>query len=512
MSRPVGSCCVVLHTHLPWVAHAGTWPVGEEWLHQAWSTSYLPLAALLQRLAAEGRRDVLTLGVTPVLHAMLDDPYLLREQHTWLGYWQTRAAQLGASGRHPDVAAIEHRRAAVALDRFERDWAHGGTPVLRSLGDSGVVELLGGPATHPFQPLLVDDRVVDAQLGVGLDDHALRVGTRPRGIWAPECGYRPGLETSYAAAGVEHFVVDGPTLLGSVDDPTATATGWTVGDSDVVAFGRDLDVTYRVWSPRSGYPGGRWYRDFHHFDHDTGIRPFRVSGRHVADHEKRPYDADRAQAAVHADAADFVDVVRRRLVDLAERRGRPGLVVVAYDTELFGHWWAEGPEWLEAVLRMLPDAGVTLQTLRSAAATGHVGGSVALRPGSWGSGKDWRVWDGVAVEDLLSDARDVQHRLLDVVDKVTDAQPGQRVPALDQLAREAFLLLASDWAFMVTKDSAAPYARERHAAHLARFSQLADALASGRDDAARRIAARLGEVDGAFGHLDARRLARRTAG
>ena len=513
MTQPVGSCCIVLHTHLPWVAHAGTWPVGEEWLHQAWSSSYLPLVDLLARLAAEGRRDVLTLGITPVVHAMLDDPYLLREQHTWLGYWQTRATQLGASGRHRDVAALEHRLATRALRWFEDGWSHGGSPVLRALADSGVVELLGGPATHPFQPLLVDDLLVSAQLETGLDDQALRLGRRPEGIWAPECGYRPGLERTYAAAGVRRFVVDGPTLLAAGGaDAAATGAAWTVGDSDVVAFARDLDVTYRVWSPKSGYPGGKWYRDFHHFDHDSGVRPFRVSGREVPDHEKRPYDVDRARAAVAADAADFVDVVRRRLVSLAERRRRPGVVVVAYDTELFGHWWAEGPQWLEQVLGALPSAGVRLTTLRGAVDDGHVAGSVELGPGSWGSGKDWRVWDGAAVRDLGEESRDVQHRLLDLVDKVVAARPGQRVDALDQAAREAFLVMSSDWAFMVTKDSAATYARSRHAAHRARFAELADLLMAGRFDVADRLAARLRQVDGVFGHLDARRLASRPLG
>jgi len=510
VSQQVGTCCVVLHSHLPWLAHAGTWPVGEEWLHQAWSSSYIPLADLLSRLADEGRRDVLTLGVTPVLHAMLDDPYLLRANHTWLGYWQTRAVELAASGRFPDVAAGEYRRATHALSSFDKRWRHGGSPVLRDLSDSGVIELLGGPATHPFQPLLVDRLFVDAQLGVGLDDQRLRLGTRPRGIWAPECGYRPGLESSYADAGIGHFLVDGPTLLGSArDDPLATGSGWRVGDTDVVAFGRDLEVTYRVWSPRSGYPGGPWYRDFHHFDHPTGIRPYRVTGKSTADHDKLPYDAARAAVAVHADALDFVDVVRRRLIEIAERRGRPGMVVVGYDTELFGHWWLEGPDWLETVLRLLPEAGVRLSTLAGAVEAGHVTGRVALRPGSWGSGKDWRVWDGAAVSDLVEQSQDVQHRLIDIVDKTTAARPGQRLAALDQLAREAFLLTASDWAFMVTKDSAASYARSRHEAHLARFDELANLLSSRRDDAADRVAARWRSVDGPFGHLDARRLARR---
>src|SRR3954467_9868426 len=94
----IGTCCVVLHTHLPWLAHHGAWPVGEEWLHQAWSASYLPVVDVLQRRGAEDRTDLVTLGVTPVLAAQLDDPYCLREFHTWLGYWQTRAAGFLASG------------------------------------------------------------------------------------------------------------------------------------------------------------------------------------------------------------------------------------------------------------------------------------------------------------------------------------------------------------------------------------------------------------------------------
>ncbi len=496
----VGTCCVVLHTHLPWLAHAGAWPVGEEWLHQAWATSYDPVTELLERLAAEGRTDVLTLGVTPVVAAMLDDPYLLREHHTWLGTWQVRAAGLAA---RPDaspalraVAAYEWRLATRALERFESRWRHGGAPVLRALADAGVVELVGGPATHPFQPLIADDRLVDAQLRVGLDDAAIRLGARPSGIWAPECGYRPGLETHYARHGVTHFLADGPTLLGS---GVATSAAYTVGESDVVVFGRDLDVTYRVWSPRSGYPGGRWYRDFHTFDHGSGFRPARVTSRRTAPEAKRPYDPDAARAATRADAVDFVRVVVERLRAL----GPDALTVVAYDTELFGHWWHEGPAWLEQVLRLLPEAGVRLTTLRRA--TDLVAGRVDLKPGSWGSGKDWRVWEGEAVADLLAESRDGQRRLLDVVDKRHRDDPRRgRDAALDQLAREAFLVMSSDWAFCVSKDSAAAYARARHETHVRRFDELADALESRHERRASAVAQRFRATDGPFGHLDAR--------
>jgi len=498
MSAPVGTCCIVLHTHLPWLAHHGAWPVGEEWLHQSWASSYLPVIDVLERLAGEGRRDLLTLGVSPVLAAQLDDPYCLREFHTWLGFWQVRAEGLAGSGPGSD----EFRRATGALAAFERSWRHGASPLLRRLTDAGAVEVLGGPATHPFQPLL-DDRVARFALRTGLDDAVLRTGTRPEGIWAPECGYRPGLEDLYAAEGVRRFVVDGPNLLRA---GRSTADAWTVGSSDVVAFARDLDVTYRVWSPKKGYPSGAWYRDFHTYDHDSGLRPARVTSTRTAPHEKAPYDPQRGRAAAQADAADFVSVVRRRLLDLAGARdGRPALVTVAFDTELFGHWWHEGPAFLEQVLRLLPEAGVNVTTLRGAVEAGHVGGAVDLGEGSWGSGKDWRVWAGEQVADLVDNGARVQKQLLDLVDAELGAWPrrSSRRADLDQLARDALLTLASDWAFMVTKDSAAHYARSRAAGHLADFTGLARAVEAGRGV---DLAARQRATDGPFAQLDARLL------
>jgi 1,4-alpha-glucan branching enzyme len=473
-----GSFCLVLHSHLPWLPHHGTWPVGEEWLYQAWAHSYLPVVELLHRLAEEGRRDVLTLGVTPVLAAQLDDPYALRACHDWLGNWQLRAQFAATTWREPmlrDLAAAEFRAAAHALEQFETRWRHGLSPLLRSLTDSGVVELLGGPATHPFQPLLRQD-VRRFALRTGLDDAALRVGRAPAGIWAPECGYAPGMESDYQAEGVR-----------------------PVGSSDVLCFGRDLEVTYRVWSPKAGYPGDAAYRDFHTFDHPSGLKPSRVTGKHVPPHEKKPYDPALAAAAVRRHARDFTDTVVARLRSLRARHGRPGLVVAAYDTELYGHWWHEGPAWLEAVLRALPEAGVRVTTLRGAIEAGHVGEPVDLPASSWGSGKDWRVWDGEQVSDLVNAGAALQEELLAV------PPVPYRDPVRDQLVREALLTLSSDWAFMVTKDSAADYARRRAKVHGDRFAELAALLRADHSSRFARAEALRAE-DGVFGRLDARGL------
>ena len=107
-----GQFSLVLHTHLPWLAHHGRWPVGEEWLYQSWAAAYLPLLRVLRRLAAEDRRGLITLGLTPVVMAQLDDPYCLDGMHRWLANWQLRA-QEAATVHTPTGAAAGSATEAV---------------------------------------------------------------------------------------------------------------------------------------------------------------------------------------------------------------------------------------------------------------------------------------------------------------------------------------------------------------------------------------------------------------
>lgn len=494
-----GMFALVLHSHLPWLAHQGRWPVGEEWLYQSWADSYLPVVRELRTLADEGRTELLTLGVTPVLAAQLDDSHSLDGMHHWLGNWQLRADEAAAS-RDPDRRALghrEHRRAADALRDFETHWRHGGSPLLRGLADDGAVELLGGPSMHPFQPLL-DPRLRTFALREGRADAVRRWGRATDGIWAPECAFTSGMENDYARAGVGHFMVDGPALHGD------TSAGRPVGTSDVVAFGRDLSVSYRVWSPKSGYPGHAAYRDFHTYDHATGLKPARVTGRHVDGPDKAPYDPALAAAAVRGHVDDFVDVVRDRLRSERDRTGAPALVVAAFDTELFGHWWHEGPAWLAGVLRALPEAGIRIGTLNRARRDGFVGTPVELPDTSWGSGKDWRVWAGEPVHDLVDLNAEVTATALAAVD--AGGGTGLRDRVADQILRETMLTLSSDWAFMVSKDSAAHYARERAHKHAHAVREIAEARIRGHHDRAAALASGWNQADDLFPDLDARRL------
>jgi 1,4-alpha-glucan branching enzyme len=266
-ATPPGEVALVLHTHLPYLRHHGVWPVGEEWLFQAWGTSWLPLTRLLEELAEEGHREVLTLGVTPMVAHQVADRRLAADLGTWLGgqVWRSEEQRWhhGMPREVRDLSTFFWRRFQGLADYHADVESRGGLlTVWASLERAGVIELLGGPATHPYLPLQTDPALIDAQLADGLASHARWSGAPPRGVWAPEMGYRPrgpvadatadpavvdahgtptlprtgpelpGLEEHYAAHAVSHVLVDAPTLIraaGGADQD------WTVGRASAAA-------------------------------------------------------------------------------------------------------------------------------------------------------------------------------------------------------------------------------------------------------------------------------------
>ena len=500
-----GAFCLVLHSHLPWLPGHGVWPLGEEWLHQAWVESYLPLVAELDSLAAEGHRDVLTLGVTPILAAQLDHPRMVADAATWAGLWEMRAREMGG---HPDphrrrIADYEYAAAVRARGLLASRWAGGGSPVLRSLRDSGVVELLGGPAAHPFLPLLLPEMATLA-LEAGLCDSTSRLGERPRGIWSPECGYSPALAGVLGGAGVGHFIVDEQTVRDAGGHPHAA---WRVAGTSVQAVPRDLEVTNLIWSSRSGYPAAGPYRDFHAREEYTGIHLWSITHPDALLEHKGRYDPEAARAQVERDAAHFAGAVRQRLTSLAEANGMPGLVVAAYDTELFGHWWHEGPAFLGRTIRALRAAGVHVTTVERALAEGHVAGDLDLGPGSWGAGKDFSVWSGPAVREIAHENEWLQRRWLDLMRRERDhGDLRTRRPDLDQLLRTLFNALSSDWAFLVTRGQSVDYASRRADRHRRDFHALAQLIEGGRREEACAEADRQARSDRTFPALDVRTL------
>jgi 1,4-alpha-glucan branching enzyme len=445
-AQPKGRITFVLHSHLPWVLGHGGWPVGEEWFYQAFAHSYLPLFQTLARLGEKGFRNIASLGITPILAAQLDDPRALGGCDSWLNNWQLRALDLPKN--HP-LRSYELSQAQYTLDNFRLHFSRGASPIIRSLIDDQVVEFLGGPATHPFTPGLNPD-IAEIALRIGLDDAARRYGTSPTGIWVPECAYRPGQEAVYQRLGITHFMVDEPAVA-SVGGRASTP--YRLGDSEVIIAARDARVSDLVWSHERGYAGSAVYRDFHLIDADHGLKLSAVGNK---TQEGKPlYDPQKARVQVEVDARNFVRELKNAFAQQPDSNEGFPTLVVGIDTELLGHWWHEGITWFERVIELLPESGIITSTLEEVTSSSQT--SIKLPESSWGSGKDWSVWNGERVSDIVLAHDQSQNYVLDLIDHGTCTSMH-----LNQL----MLQLSSDWAFMVSRESAEQYARDRVANHV----------------------------------------------
>ena len=399
--RDRGELAIVLHSHMPYVEGFGTWPFGEEWLLEAIASSYLPLLRVLEGAAERGAQDVATVGITPVLADQLALPALgarfdrfMREvRHDC---HRLDSEGLDAAGHHGEAAAVRRSAGdyAWAADDFGRRKGDL-LGALRALRDTGTIDLWASAASHAVLPLLATEQGLRLQLATGIGAHERSFGAWSGGFWLPECAYRPGLEESLAVAGVRMFCVDQTAHWSALDHLEPVAVGGSV------AMPIDWQTIALVWDAR-GYPADDAYRDYH-AQTINGMRAWTNGGA--------PYDHDAAAARARVHARDFVDRVIARIDTYRAARGRPALVVCALDTELLGHWWYEGPSWLEEVFVVARERGLALTSL-PAALERHEARERSPEESSWGVGKDLRTWDSPRVADLVWSARAAELELV----------------------------------------------------------------------------------------------------
>jgi 1,4-alpha-glucan branching enzyme len=444
-----GALALVLHSHMPYVEGFGTWPFGEEWLWEAVASVYLPLLDVIDGAP-------LTLGLTPVLcdqlEAMRGEPGERYLRHLREVVGAIHAEDSAGLERGGEAAlASEVRRAggeyAAAEDAFERR----GRDLLAAFRSLERVERWASAATHALLPLLASDAGRRLQLATGTASHQRRFGEWGGGFWLPECAYEPGLERDLADHGVRCFCVDQSAVPGFDHlRPVATEAG-------PLAVPIDWDTVELVWNERAGYPADGVYRDYHRRTiHD--LKPWDNAGA--------PYDRDAALARARRHARDFVARAASRLAD-------GGLLCCALDTELLGHWWYEGRDWLAAVLEEAPRAGLELVTVSEGLERVEPQ-RASLAPSTWGSGKDLSTWDSPRVGDLCVAARRAELRTV-----AAAARRAEPRAALERAARELLAMQSSDWAFMATRELAGDYPRARMEHHGRELEAALAALADG---------------------------------
>ncbi|HTR88480.1 MAG TPA: 1,4-alpha-glucan branching protein domain-containing protein, partial [Solirubrobacteraceae bacterium] len=444
--RDNGALALVLHTHMPYVEGFGTWPFGEEWLWEAMACCYLPLLDVLDR-----REAAVTVSLTPVLGDQLGA--------AGIGERFGRFVEETRRFTHEEDAAGLRKAGLEGLaEELERAWREdyeGALARFRARGGDlvrGFGEHVSWTcsATHAVLPLLASDACVRLQLHAGVAGHLERFGEGWRGgLWLPECAHSGELEPLLTGAGARGTCVE---LTGRLGLGAAGHLRPVRSDGGLVLFPVDRRTISLVWS-EGGYPADGAYRDYH---------------RHTVHHHNPwcngggAYEHELAKARAREHAEDFVRRVRERLTRAG--RGLPGggLVVCALDTELLGHWWYEGLTWLDEVFEQCAIQGLELVGLDDAAerfepaAAGEVVGEESWRASSWGRNGDLSTWSGAGVAEMAFGTRAAE---LATLAGALDGRAGRTA------VRELLALQSSDWAFMVSRGIAVPYARERFEGH-----------------------------------------------
>ena len=528
--KPAGFLTFTLHAHLPYVVNHGTWPHGMEWLHEAAAETYLPLLRMLGRLERDGIALHCNLNLSPVLMEQLAHPVFISEFPKYLTRKIVSAredeaffAQSGEA-HYAETARFWQRFFSTALEEFEAL----GSSIISGFvrfHKAGLIEIMTCGATHGYMPLLGTDESVRAQVRTGVRAHLKHIGEYPKGIWIPECGYRPagfwnypvamadgspapagfdrvGIEQVLSESNLNYFFVDthlvesamdmpSPYELRSGTVPSASAAEAMAGyDARALyqpyyvdgpydkryattVFPRDPRTGVQVWSGDSGYPGDGNYVDFHKKRWPGGHRYWRVTGPKVDMADKEPYYPQDATAKVQAHASHFVHLVHEALKSgLGDEV--PPILCSPFDAELFGHWWFEGPLWLEAVARILHDypIGVELTSCTNYLEQYPRGGWIAMHEGSWGAEGTNQVWLNAETSWTYTHIYPAELYLRDVCTegKWRGSELGKKV--VQQMCREVLLLESSDWQFLITTGAARDYAELRFLTHNDQFLEL----------------------------------------
>ncbi|MBI2677442.1 MAG: DUF1957 domain-containing protein [Candidatus Koribacter versatilis] len=527
--QATGYVTFVLHSHLPYVVHHGTWPHGLDWLHEAAAETYLPMLRAFGELEQEGIALKANVNLSPILLEQLSHPTFKEEFQIYVQRKIEAARKDQADFRQKGedhfarVAIFWEEFFQRALQDFEgldRDIVGG----FKRFYDSGAIEIITCGATHGYFPLLGTDASIRAQVRIGVATHERFFGRKPRGIWLPECGYRPGGLWSYpvstngasppkrpflrdgveqilAENGIDFFFIDthlvetnirfSPYQLLAGNVPIALEeevdgkhpslyrpyyAGPRRSSGNVSFFTRDPKTGVQVWSGDHGYPGDAVYLDFHKKRWPGGHRYWQVTHPRVDLGGKTAYYPNVAEERTRAHAEHFVGITCDVLGSEPKNGGAPPILCAPFDAELFGHWWFEGVSWLKNIAKFYadPKCPVKLVSCSEYLDQHKPTGYLVLDEGSWGKNGTNEVWLNPGNAWTWKHIYPAEEAVVQMAEGGRWKGNPQAERLARQLCRELLLLESSDWQFLITTEHAADYAEKRFKTHLEQFRALLD--------------------------------------
>jgi 1,4-alpha-glucan branching enzyme len=500
-----GYLTLVLHSHLPFVRHPEHDQfLEEDWLYEAITETYIPLINVFDGLVNDGVDFRITMSLTPTLIAMLTDPLLQHRYVRHIGKLiELAEKEIDRTKDQPEFNPIARMYLEMfrnARSVFEEKYGRNLVSAFKKFQDLGKIEIVTCGSTHGFLPLMLNRKAVRAQIMIAVEHHKKHLGRAPKGIWLPECGYYEGLDEILKEAGIRYFFTDSHGIFHASPRPKYGVYAPIYCRSGVAAFGRDIESSKQVWSSIEGYPGDYNYREFYRdvgFDLDydyvkpylhpdgvrvnLGIKYYKITGM---SNRKDPYIRHWALEKAAEHAGNFLFNREKQVEWLSDiLKDRKPIIVAPYDAELYGHWWFEGPDWInffirkaafdQKTVRLITPPEYLAENPRCQIATPSIS--------SWGYKGYAEVWLDGSNDWIYRHLHKAADRMVELAQNHPGAQ-GLPRRALNQAARELLLAQSSDWAFILKTGSHVEYAIKRTKEHVLRFTKLYDDIKANRID------------------------------
>ncbi|MEW6087355.1 MAG: 1,4-alpha-glucan branching protein domain-containing protein [bacterium] len=500
-----GYLCLMLHAHLPYVRHPEEeYFLEENWLYEAITETYIPLINIFDKLVRDGIDFRITMSLTPPLVSMLKDPLLRDRYIRHLGRLiELSNKEISRTGFDPEyhgLALMYNRRFNEAMDTFVNVYKKDIVSAFKKFQDIGVLEIAASCATHGFLPILnINPSDTKAQILIGVENYKKTFGKKPKGFWLPECGYYPGVDEVLKEAGIKYFFLDSHGIMNADPRPRYGVYAPLFCPSGTAAFGRDFESSKQVWSSKEGYPGDPDYREYykdigHELDYDyikpyihnmgfrinTGLKYWKITGNTEYKEAYQP-DSAKEKAALHA--GNFMFNREKQIEYLSSHMDRKPVIIAPYDAELFGHWWFEGPMFIEFLVRKIVFDQKTISLITPSEYLEEYPVNQMSLPSasSWGYKGYGEVWLDSSNDWLYPHLHEASRRMtelgknfsLHINKKVTASRAPTLIRrALNQAGRELLLAQSSDWPFIMKTGTMVPYAEKRFKQHISRFNKI----------------------------------------
>ncbi len=501
-----GYLMLVLHAHLPYVRHPEYDDfLEEDWFYEAITETYIPLLTVFEGLVRDNIDFRVTLSLTPPLTNMFADPLLQDRYEVHINKLIELAhKEIDRTKNTPEfnetakmyLSKFEHCR-WFFVDKYKKNLITS----FKNLQDLGKIEIITCGATHGFMPLMeMYPNAVNAQIGIAKDSYERFFNCSPKGIWNGECGYFPKLEKHLINNNIRYFFVETHGILYADKRPKYGVFAPLYCNNGVSAFGRDLESGQAVWSAKVGYPGDYNYREFYRdigFDLDkdyispyihesglrimTGIKYYSITGKTS---DKRPYNYQKAMDTASSHAGNFMFNREEQVKHLSSFMDRSPLIVAPYDCELFGHWWYEGPNFIDFLLRKIYHDQNSVSTITPSEYLNIYPENQVSTPSfsSWGNKGYSEVWLNGNNDWIYRHLHKCTDNMINAANTYKDTKDHLIKRALNQLARELLLAQSSDWAFIMTTDTMVEYAIRRTKEHIQYFHTLYDMITNRQID------------------------------